>query len=333
MDKQFLIDFINQHHSFFEPMELSFFEVITAMAFDYFAHEKVEVAVIEVGLGGRLDCTNVITPELGIITNISLDHTKILGDTLTKIAGEKAGIIKPHTPIIIGETTTETRTVFLNKAQEMKAPIVFAENEQLLLHAERTADGCWLYQTKDFGLVKGELGGYCQLKNTRTLLSALHRMTEFHITVEAVKKGFAEVCELTGLMGRWQKLQDNPTLYCDTGHNPGGIQYIAEQLRSQVCDQLHIIIGMVNDKDVRSVLKMLPTKAIYYFTQPKVDRALPADTIFELGKEAGLQGKKYPDVSHAVQTALKQAGENDFIYVGGSSFIVSDLFTDVFPTK
>ena len=310
----YVIRFVEEERAFFEPLHPSFFELTTAMAFRYFAEEKVDVAVVEVGLGGRLDCTNIIRPDLCIITNISLDHVQFLGDTLEKIAGEKAGIIKPDIPVVIGETTPETRPVFQKKAEEVGAPIHFAEEEVKEVHPD------WEY----------ELKGLYQEKNRRTLWAALPLLQEggYQISESDIQAGFAHVVELTGLMGRWQKLQEHPTVVCDTGHNVGGIQYIAEQLRRQVFRRLHIVIGMVNDKDVRGVLALLPREATYYFTQASVKRALPAGQLARLAAEAGLQGTCYPDAPSAVRAAQKESLPEDFIFVGGSSFIVADLLAN-----
>lgn len=310
----YVIRFVEEERAFFEPLHPSFFELTTAMAFRYFAEEKVDVAVVEVGLGGRLDCTNIIRPDLCIITNISLDHVQFLGDTLEKIADEKAGIIKPGIPVVIGETTPETRPVFQKKAEEVGAPIHFAEEEVKEVHPD------WEY----------ELKGLYQEKNRRTLWAALPLLQEggYQISESDIQAGFAHVVELTGLMGRWQKLQEHPTVVCDTGHNVGGIQYIAEQLRRQVFRRLHIVIGMVNDKDVRGVLALLPREATYYFTQASVKRALPDGQLARLAAEAGLQGTCYPDVPSAVRAAQKESLPEDFIFVGGSSFIVADLLAN-----
>ena len=312
--EEYVVRFVEEERGFFEPLHPSFFELTTAMAFRYFAEEKVDVAVIEVGLGGRLDCTNVIRPDLCIITNISLDHVQFLGDTLEKIAGEKAGIIKPGVPVVIGETTPETRPVFLKKAKEEGAPIYFAEEEVQELHSD------WDY----------ELKGAYQVKNRRTLLAALPLLqgAGYRIREEDVRAGFARVVELTGLMGRWQQLQEHPALVCDTGHNVGGIAYIAGQLRQQACRQLHIVIGMVNDKDIRGVLALLPREAVYYFTQASVKRALPAAELARLAAEAGLKGDCFPDVPSAVRAAQKKSLPEDFIFVGGSTFIVADLLVN-----
>ena len=246
-----------------------------------------------------------------IITNISFDHTQFLGDTLEKIAAEKAGIIKNGIPVVIGETTPETKPVFMRKATEAGAPIFFAEE----------------YEKENYPGLECELKGLCQEKNTRTLLTAIPLLQKagYKLNETAVRNGFAHVVELTGLMGRWQKLQDSPTLICDTGHNVGGISYIAEQLRQQSYRKLHMIIGMVNDKDIRGVLSLLPSDAEYYFTKASVKRALPENELARLAAEAGLRGNCYPDVPAAVRAAQEKSLPEDFIFVGGSSFIVADL--------
>lgn len=312
--EEYVVRFVEKERSFFEPLHPSFFELTTAMAFRYFADEQVDVAVIEVGMGGRLDCTNIIRPDLCIITNISLDHTQFLGDTPAKIAGEKAGIIKTGIPVVVGETTPETKPVFLQKAEEKKAPVFFAEE----------------MEGNDYPGIEPELQGLYQVKNTRTILAALPILKEagYRIDEVSVRSGFARVCELTGLMGRWQKLQDAPTLICDTGHNVGGITYIAEQLKQQRYRRLHMIIGMVSDKDISGVLALLPKDAAYYFTKASVKRALPEEELRRLAAEAGLQGDCYPDVPAAVTAAQEKSHPEDFIFVGGSSFIVADLLAN-----
>lgn len=331
IEESYVIHFIEEHRSFFEPLSPSFFELTTAMAFSYFVQQQVDVAIIEVGLGGRLDCTNIIRPDLCIITNISLDHTQFLGDTLAKIAWEKAGVIKTGIPVVIGETTPETKPVFVSQAETVKAPIFFAEEEQPLQTAEKTDGGYWLYQARDYQDLQGELGGFCQLKNTNTLLTAIRQLIRmgYSIGEKEVREGFAHVCERTGLMGRWQKLAEHPTIVCDTGHNTGGITYIAEQLSRQTYRKLHIIIGMVNDKDVCGVLALLPQEAEYYFTRAGIPRALPAEELKKLSEKAGLKGNAYSTVPEAVEAARKKADKEDFIFIGGSSFIVADLLSQV----
>lgn len=326
---EFIVHFVEEHREFFEPLYPSFFELTTAMAFLYFAEEKVDVAIIEVGLGGRLDCTNIITPELSIITNISLDHTLQLGNTLDKIAVEKAGIIKANIPVVIGETTPITKPVFVSRAQKVKAPIFFAEEEQPLLSAQTNEAGDWIYQSTNYPDLRGELRGLYQLHNTNTLLCAIDRLTTtgFTIREEHVRKGFGHVNSLTGLLGRWQKLQDSPTLICDTGHNVSGISFVVEQLKQIACHRLHIVFGMVDDKDINGILNLLPREATYYFTKASVKRALSEDELKQQANQIGLQGESYPNVREAVRAALQKSLPEDLIFVGGSNFIVADLLS------
>lgn len=314
--QEYVVRFVEEEHSFFEPLHPSFFEITTALAFKYFADIHVDVAVIEVGLGGRLDCTNIIHPDLCLITNISKDHTQFLGNTLAQIATEKAGILKIDTPAVIGETTPETRPIFEQKAHDIGvSDLHFAEDEN---------------HTSDYPNLEFELKGLYQEKNRRTLLTALPLLKAkgYKLTEEAIRSGFAHVVELTGLRGRWQCLQKHPTLICDTGHNIGGITYIVEQLKQQSCRRLHIVFGMVNDKDIRGVLSLLPQEADYYFTQASVQRALPSDELARLATEIGLKGCAYPNVLTAVQEAQKRSLPEDFIFVGGSTFVVADLLSN-----
>ncbi len=330
VSEEYVIRFVEEHRAFFEPLHPSFFELATAMAFNYFAESRMDVAVIEVGLGGRLDCTNIITPDLSIITNISPDHTQFLGNTLAQIAGEKAGIIKEGIPVVIGETTEETRPVFVNKANETNSPIILSDELNLVKNSVSTNNGCRIYNTTLYKNLEGELGGLCQEKNTNTLLAATEELKKigYRLTEENIRHGFAHVCQLTGLMGRWQKLHEHPTLICDTGHNTGGIAYIVEQLKAQAYDRLHIVMGMVNDKDVSGVLAMMPKEATYYFTRASVKRALDEEELQALAARFNLHGNTYPTVAEASQAALGNAKENDLIFVGGSSFIVADLLAD-----
>lgn len=327
VEKEFVIDFVKQNKDFFEPLHPSFFELTTAMAFLYFAEKKVDVAVIEVGLGGRLDCTNIITPDLSIITNISFDHTQFLGNTLKDIAKEKAGIIKEKKPVIIGEYTPETKTVFEDKAKSTNSDIIFAEDNKLINGYKQTENGLLLYKSDKIKDLYGELNGLYQVKNTNTILNAVYKLIElgYNIDETNIKNGFRNVCHLTGLMGRWQKLEENPTIICDTGHNIGGMKYIVEQLSRMKYDKLHIIIGMVNDKDISGVISLLPKNAKYYFTQASVKRALPAEKVKEIANNYGLKGEAYSSVEKALTIAKNNAKENDLIFIGGSTFIVADL--------
>lgn len=325
--EQYVIDFVEEHKDFFEPLHPSFFELTTAMAFKYFAEQKVDFAIIEVGLGGRLDCTNIIHPLLSIITNISLDHTQFLGDTLPKIAFEKAGIIKQGTPVIIGEANDETRIVFEAKAQEMESLIIFAEDIPMVLSASMSSDGGLYYKTRLFGELQGELGGLYQIKNTNTILTALSHLHNSHIikNIESIVKGFSNVCESTGLVGRWQKIRTNPMVICDTGHNEAGWMYLSQQIRRQECKNLRIVFGMVDDKDIEGVMALLPKDAEYYWTQPSTKRAYHVDKVAATGKKFGLHGKCFTNVGEAYNKALGDADKKDFVFVGGSSYIVADF--------
>jgi len=295
----------------------SFFELTTALAFKYFADANVDVAVVEVGLGGRLDCTNIIRPELCVITNIALDHTQFLGSTLAEIASEKAGIIKPGVPVVIGETTPETKPVFEKKAQEAHAPIFYAE------------DFTWPAPLPDF-----ELKGSYQTRNLQTILCAANQLKEIEKhnvedIVSVIPQALSHVCQNTGLMGRWQTLHEQPLVVCDTGHNPAAWQYLAPQITSQPCRQLRIVFGMVDDKDIDTVLAMLPKHASYYFTQASTHRAIPAERVAELARHHQLNGKTYPTVAQAFQAAVAEAHPDDFIFVGGSSYVVADLLSNI----
>lgn len=326
--EQRVIDFVEKERGFFEPLHPSFFELTTALAFLYFKEQKVDVAVIEVGLGGRLDCTNIITPELSIITNISFDHTQFLGDTLAKIAGEKAGIIKPHIPVVIGEDMPETRPVFTAKAKECNSPIVFAEDNPAILSSKPNNNGGRDYITKDYGELHCDLGGEYQVKNMNTVLTAMPLLSgKFRISKDNVKEGLANVCSITGLHGRWEKLNDKPLVICDTGHNVGGWQYLAPQIKAQKCDTLRIVFGMVDDKDIDTVLSLLPKSATYYWAQATSKRAIPSAIVASLGKKHGLNGTDCGSVDKAYHKALAESSPNDFIFVGGSSYIVADLLS------
>lgn len=326
VNKDFVIDFVEQHRVFFEPLHPSFFELTTAMALLYFAEQQVDVAVIEVGLGGRLDCTNIISPDLTLITNISFDHVGLLGNTLAKIAYEKAGIIKSSIPVVIGEHNEETRSIFEQEANAKQAPITFAQDKPLII-SKAPATSYDIYNTTPYTDIHVELRGYCQEKNVNTLLHAIAHLQRigYAIDEKAVRSGFANVCKLTGLMGRWQELQSSPCLVCDTGHNIGGFQYLVPQITAQPCRELRIVFGMVNDKDINAVLTLLPHHAIYYFTQASVARALESDELAAIAATYGLQGNTYPNIATAVSAALADADQEDFIYVGGSSFVVADL--------
>ncbi|MFZ1235917.1 MAG: folylpolyglutamate synthase/dihydrofolate synthase family protein [Prevotella sp.] len=326
--------FVEEERNFFEPLHPSFFELTTALAFKYFADQQVDIAVIEVGLGGRLDCTNIIKPILSIITNISMDHTQFLGNTLAKIAGEKAGIIKPHVPVVIGEAVPETRPVFEERAKQADTPIVFAEdNPEMLSSAYDDQQHMRVYQTRSFGSIAGDLTGDYQEKNTNTVLTAVQQLLQQQVIrhTESIKKGFSKVVTTTGLLGRWQQMRGYPTVVCDTGHNVGGWNYLSLQLKQQQCEQLRIVFGMVDDKDLDTIMEMLPKNAIYYWTQPSTKRAFPVEKITRTGLEKQLNGRPFSSVIQAYKTAMADASEKDFIFVGGSSYVVADFLASLKP--
>lgn len=322
-----VVDFVNRYRAMSLECYPSFFELTMTMAFEYFAREKVDIAVIETGLGGRLDSTNIITPILSVITNISFDHTAFLGNTLESIASEKSGIIKPSVPVVIGEAQDSVREVFQQKADEQRAPIYFAEDVAPFDSIEPLQDGL-LYKNTPYGDIIGELMGDCQPKNAATILTALPLLAECGIKVSAqsVKDGFAHVGSLTGLMGRWMTLHRNPHVVCDTGHNVGGWQYLSRRLKS-IDGTLHMIIGFVNDKDVSHILEMMSKTARYYLTNAQIERAMPVAQLAEIATECGLVGEQFPSVEDAYNAALANASTEDTIFIGGSTFIVADLLT------
>ncbi|KAA6340672.1 Bifunctional protein FolC [termite gut metagenome] len=329
--EEYIVHFVEKHRSFFESLHASFFELTTALAFRYFTDARVDVAVIEVGLGGRLDCTNIIQPDVSVITNVSYDHTQFLGNTLEKIAIEKAGIIKKNTPIVVGETVSETKPIFIRQANELNALIIFAEEENLLFGVEKDEEKYQIiYHTDQYGTFSGELEGLYQLKNTNTLLSVINQLTEkgYRIKAKDVHNGFASVSKLTGLLGRWQRLQEHPTLVCDTGHNVAGITYVVNQLKKEKFNKLHIVIGIVNGKDINGILALLPKDAVYYFSKANIVRSLPEDQLMRLAHSAGLKGNCYPNVITAVKAAQEKSFPDDFIFVGGSTFVVGDLLNN-----
>ncbi|CAM3682969.1 bifunctional folylpolyglutamate synthase/dihydrofolate synthase [Flavobacterium chungbukense] len=312
ISEEFVIEFVAKHKSFFEANDMSFFEMTVGLAFDYFATEKTDIAIIEVGLGGRLDATNIITPLVSVITNIGLDHTQFLGNTLEAIAGEKAGIIKPNIPVVIGEYTDETKPVFLAKAEENNAPIYFASDliDQIYL---------------------SDLIGDYQFHNKKTVqqtISILNNETDFKISNEQLTEGLLHVVKNTGLQGRWQQLGENPKIICDTAHNKHGLTVVMNQLKNEKYENLHIVFGVVNDKDLDSILPLFPKEATYYFCHPNSSRALPAEILQSEAKKHDLIGEKYNSVAIAFAEAKQNASENDFIYVGGSTFVVAELPLD-----
>ena len=303
----FVVDFISENKSLCEDNQLSFFEMTVGLAFDYFAKEQVDVAVIEVGMGGRLDSTNVITPLVSVITNIGFDHTQFLGDTLPKIAAEKAGIIKSNIPVVIGEYSEETKPVFLDKAKFENAPLYFAQDNP------EVAYECAL------------LGDY-QVHNKKTVLQAI-KLLQAHFSIDEshITKGFKNVIQNTGLLGRWQILDKAPFTICDTAHNSHGLKIVLNQIQKYSFETLHVVLGVVNDKDLDSILPLFPKNAKYYFCKPNVPRGLDAEVLKLKASDFGLFGKVFNSVSEAYEEALKIATKSDFIYIGGSTFVVAEI--------
>ena len=329
ISKERVVKFVEDERKFFEPLHPSFFELTTALAFKYFDEQKVDIAIIEVGLGGRLDCTNIISPILSIITNISFDHTQFLGDTLAKIAAEKAGIIKKSVPVIIGEANEETRPVFQSKANEVNSVIVFAEDNAIVTSSSPIVDGGRRYNLSNNSTLVGELLGDYQERNMNTILCACNILKQMNIIKndDVIAKGLTNICKNTGLLGRWQTIQNNPTVVCDTGHNVGGWNYLAPQIKRQQCNQLRIVFGMVDDKDINSVMFLLPKNAIYYWTQAESKRAIKAERVAEIAIKHDLRGEIFDNVEVAYTKALQDSNKDDFVFVGGSSYIVADLLT------
>lgn len=307
ISEDFVVDFISENKSFFEANQLSFFEMTVGLAFDYFAKEQVDVAVIEVGMGGRLDSTNVISPLVSVITNIGFDHTQFLGDTLPKIAAEKAGIIKSNIPVVIGEYSEETKLVFTAKAKLENAPIYFAQD-----NPEVTFE-CAL------------LGDY-QVHNKKTVLQAIELLqSQFDIDEKHIKLGLKNVIQNTGLLGRWQILKQKPFTVCDTAHNSHGLKIVLNQIQKHSFETLHIVLGVVNDKDLDSILPLFPKSAKYYFCKPNVPRGLDAEILKQKAIDFSLFGRVFNSVSEAYNEAINSAKDSDFIYIGGSTFVVAEI--------
>ena len=308
VSKHFVIGFIKRNKDFFEANKLSFFEMTVGMAFDYFAKQNIDIAFVEVGLGGRLDSTNIVTPEVSIITNIGLDHTQFLGDTLEAIAFEKGGIIKPNIPVVIGETQKETAPVFKSLAKSCDSEILFAD--QLVSE-----------------VYKSDLIGSYQSKNIKTVVQTVKQLQGkgFKISNKNLKQGLLKVVKNTGLLGRWQILKERPKVVCDTGHNREGLIYVMQQLSNETFESLHIVFGVVNDKDLRSILDLLPKKATYYFCKPNIPRGLDAEELQQTFSSYKLKGRAYKSVNEAYNSALNNARKDDFIYVGGSTFVVAEI--------
>lgn len=306
VSKSFVINFIKSNQPFFEEYEPSFFEMTVGMTFDYFAKEEVDIAIIEVGLGGRLDSTNIIKPEVSLITNIGLDHTDMLGDTLTKIAGEKAGIIKKGVPVVVSEHQEEIAEVFQNKAQSMQTELVFASTQVL----------------PDY---KTDLQGNYQSKNIRGVLAVLKCLNGFNIQDKHIKTGLQNVVKLTGLLGRWQVLGDKPKVVCDTAHNKEGLSLVLNQIQKEEYDTLHIVLGFVKDKNLDLVLPLFPKSALYYFCKPDIQRGLDATTLQKEAAISGLIGDVYASVGIALAAAEKRSISKDFVFIGGSNFVVAEV--------
>ncbi|MDF9830749.1 folylpolyglutamate synthase/dihydrofolate synthase family protein [Parabacteroides sp. PF5-6] len=330
ISEYYVVEFVQKYKKAFEPLHPSFFELTSSMAFDYFRAMEVDIALIEVGLGGRLDSTNIITPILSIITNISKDHTQFLGETIGEIAYEKAGIIKEGVPVVTGEMNhLVTEEVFRKKANEMHAPLYTSYFEEIFnSDAHLSEKGEWYYDSKDYGIFFGELIGLVQIKNTLTVLSALRVLDGLGIKVtkEQVRTGFGQVTELTGLQGRWQEVLFTPYTVLDTGHNPDAWEFLAQHINaeSQSRPALHMVIGLSNDKDADAILQLMPTRAIYYFTQARTDRAMPAEVLAMKANKYGLKGEVYPAVVDAVYQIMHTASDHDMVFIGGSNFIVAD---------
>ncbi|WP_421938717.1 bifunctional folylpolyglutamate synthase/dihydrofolate synthase [Pedobacter sp.] len=331
MPKKEVVAFVKDQQKTIEEIEPSFFEVTVAMAFDYFAKHQVDIAVIEVGLGGRLDSTNIILPELSVITNISMDHTNMLGNTLEEIAGEKAGIIKSNTPVVIGESQKKSKAVFIRKAEEMQAPIIFADSvlsgTDFKIKNNKLQLSILEGEKIKYKNLSSDLAGVYQHKNILTVIEALtvlDQKTAFKIDESSIYRALKQVKKLTGLQGRWQTLQKNPLIICDTGHNEAGIAEVLKNIEQTKFDKLHIVFGMVKDKDITKVLSMMPQNAIYYFAKPDLERGLPADELKAQAAEFGLLGDAYPTVAMAKASAKEAATVKDLIFIGGSTFVVAE---------
>jgi dihydrofolate synthase / folylpolyglutamate synthase len=309
ISEEFVCDFINTNKAFFEANDMSFFEMTVGLAFDYFAKEKVDIAIIEVGMGGRLDATNIITPLVSVITNIGLDHTQFLGNTLAAIAFEKAGIIKPGIPVVIGEYTPETQPVFEAKAKENHSEIYFASD---LIAQTYPSDLIGDYQEHN-------------KKSVIQTIAIINAQKEFTISESDLKLGLLNVVKNTGLEGRWQQLGVSPKIICDTAHNKNGLEMVMQQIQKEKFDRLHIVLGVVNDKDLDEILPLFPTNAIYYFCKPNIPRGLDAEILQEQALEFNLKGRLYNSVSEAYTKALENAKKADFIYLGGSTFVVAEI--------
>ncbi len=332
VSKKWVCDFVVRNKKHFNKINPSFFEMTAAMAFDYFRDKKTDIAIIETGMGGRLDSTNVVNPEFSIITHISYDHEKFLGETLKKIAGEKAGIIKPGRPVIIGHHQRETDAVFLKKAKANGSEIIFADDHIGSKHLPSSGEGTFKIklisgQPRDLGIWKCGLKGSYQEKNLPAVLVALHQFEKIsgeRISGKAIKAGIKNVVKNTGLKGRWEVIGKSPLIIADGAHNPGGLEVVIPELRKVNKGRLHIVLGIVNDKEPGKILGHFPREASYYFTQARIPRALEAGKLWEAGKKFGLMGDAYPSVRLALKAAKLKAGRGDTIFIGGSLFVVAE---------
>jgi dihydrofolate synthase/folylpolyglutamate synthase len=331
ISKLYVVKFVEKYQMLIEYLKPSFFEVVTAMALDYFRHKKIHYAIIETGMGGRLDSTNIISPILSIITNISYDHRQYLGNTLADIANEKAGIIKPHVPVLTGGgMNSELKDIFRKKSAEKSSPITFASEKEVLVNAIMLPDYSWDFIVKDFGYIHGELRGLFQKYNAITVLEALRIISGMGIRTRknAVSRGFAHVSELTGLIGRWEEMNDSPKIICDIGHNESAWAINSLMLENAAWkhDKLHIVVGISADKEIDNIIKHFPEKAVYYFTSASTSRALPAERLAEKCGSLGLAGSVFGSVREAVYKAVGAASEKDMIFIGGSAFVVGEAW-------
>ncbi|MCR5455799.1 MAG: bifunctional folylpolyglutamate synthase/dihydrofolate synthase [Bacteroidales bacterium] len=329
--ESFVTDFVNQYADKFSRLHPTFFELTTAMAFEYFRQQNVQVAVIETGMGGRLDSTNIIRPILSVITNIALDHCQFLGNTLKEIAAEKAGIIKRGVPVIVGESDTRTNSVFIDKATDTESPIILASNKLQATMGGETDNGKQVFNVFKCGEpyytgIKCAQSGKYQEKNIVTAIAAVEQLQRqgLNITKQNIYDGFENVNRNTGFYGRWQTLGQNPLIVCDTGHNPAGLSYTVAQIEQQPCETLRMVIGFVSDKDISGILKLLPKNAVYYFCNAESKRALPAAHLQATAINYGLNGNAYPSVKAAFAAAKADSTPNDFIFLGGSNYIVAE---------
>ncbi|MCK5029181.1 MAG: bifunctional folylpolyglutamate synthase/dihydrofolate synthase [Bacteroidales bacterium] len=332
VSENFVVDFVESHQAKFEEIKPSFFEMTVAMAFDYFAKEKIDIAVIETGMGGRLDSTNIVSPDLSVITNIGLDHTAFLGNSIPEVAIEKAGIIKKGVPVIIGEFQEETKSVFEDFASKKKSKIYYADQYYKSDYSMLTIDNKQLFNIKhkdniEYGDLILDLTGFYQKKNLITALRTIDLLNELEYKIEEsqIYKGLANVVNNTGLKGRWQILSYNPTIVCDTGHNLEGMTLVLDQIKQTPFEKLHIVFGVVDDKNIEKLLTILPKDAEYYFTKADIPRALDQNILREKANKAGLKGKSFVKVKDALNNAKKNAGVNDLIFIGGSTFVVAEV--------